>query len=213
MQNIYYDMFVADGLLTSVPDIRMQTDSLKVYASIFEKYGYTEEQFLTAQTALLAKPKQMTKVITSARTMLEKRLSALTREVEVLDSIADAAFALVQDSIAAREEFLDSLSFACILDTVCLSFSTDTVDVRILDHKADTAAKADPTQAPDSAEQSRSRHLPSRARLIKEDFSDEVVVEEDIEFKELEELEEASKRHRGVSAKERQKLRKNRRNK
>lgn len=180
-------MFVADGYISNLPDVRMQTDSLKVYSSIFEKYGYTEEQFLAAQNRLLEKPERMEKVITSVKEMLEKRRDILAREVAVLDSIAEAQFALAQDSIAARENFLDSLSFACILDTVCLTFSADTFAVKVLDHKADTSSKVKKDSVKPSKTPVEIVQVESRTQImLDDDFADE-------ELKELEELEEASK--------------------
>ena len=191
MQKIYYDMLVADGYIESLPNAKMQTDTMAVYAPILENYGVSRDDFLQAQGLLLSDPEKFEKLITTVKERLESHQKELTRKVEVLDSISEAEFARVQDSLSCRENFLDSISFACLLDTVCISYSEDSTAVRILSHPKDSAATDSLTKA-DALDKSASEPK------IAEDM--EIVAEEvDFELKELEELEElekASKLHK-----------------
>lgn len=140
LQKIYYDMLLVDSMLDSYPDLRMKTDSMSVYPAIFERYGYTAEQFMQAQDYWVSRPEEFRKMLESNKKLFDERAAVLSREMEVRDSIADALFALKEAEQAELENFLDSISFACRLDTIRVSFSADTFTVAVLDHAADTSA-------------------------------------------------------------------------
>lgn len=80
MVNIYYDMYIADQLIESVPELRTQADTMSVYPPIIEKYGYTAEQFLSSEKFYLQDPEKYVVMMKKVKSRLEKRERNLTRE-------------------------------------------------------------------------------------------------------------------------------------
>lgn len=205
LQKIYYDLLVADSKMDSHPDLKAMSDSMAVYPGIFEKYGYTTEQFLQAQEYWVTRPEQFRKMLEANKKLFDDRAAVLTREIEVKDSIADALYELKQAELAEIDNFLDSVSFACMLDTILLSYapSDDTCAVTILERTVDTTA-VDTVMA-----ETPSKKLKMRIEDPLETTEDEVAIEEDFEFKELEELEKASRKHQETIKKEKEKKSRN----
>ncbi len=133
MQQIYSDMMIADANIENSPDLHMATDSMAVYPAIFEKYGYTYEQFEEAQRYLLAHPKKFLKIVEKQKADWDKLLASVQREIEIRDSIANIEYEREMAAQAAIDNFLDSISFACLLDTVFVDLGQDSVVVTLYD--------------------------------------------------------------------------------
>lgn len=95
MAKIVADMFVVDQLSEQKPDIRIASDSLKVYETIIEHYGYTYEQFQQSTKYYIQKGDQYKKIhigakdIIQAKTSIYRDLANRERELEKWKWIMD----------------------------------------------------------------------------------------------------------------------------
>ena len=174
MQRIYFDMMLADSFVETEPHARMASDSIAVYPPLIEKYGYTVEQFLASQEILLKDPEKMSKIFEANKKTYHDSAVALMARIHLRDSLADVAFEEEQAAQVAMDELLDSLSFACMMDTLLVSFVGDSlvIDTLFL-HPRDSVAAG------------------SAAREARDDEftgdTEETPEEIDMEFKEIEE--------------------------
>ncbi len=77
MENIIYDMLIIEELLYSRGDIRAQSDSSYVYLPIFEKYGYSIEDFHNSVEYYLRHIVQFVELSTSVKERLEAEQAML----------------------------------------------------------------------------------------------------------------------------------------
>ena len=118
MKRIYSDMFIADASLEFKPDLYLGVDSLAVYPAIFEKYGYTTEQFLETQEYLISHPDKFSKLVEQMKNDWDSYAKVAEAEIAVRDSLADIEYEKQQAIQTAIDNFMDSISFACLLDTI-----------------------------------------------------------------------------------------------
>ena len=174
MKRIYNDMFIVDSQMEFAPEKFMEADSMAVYPSIFEKYGYTTEEFLEAQSYLISHPEKLMKMAQDMKTMWDAKNATAQREMAVRDSLADIEFEKQQAIQTAIDNFLDSISFACLMDTIDVRYG-DTAVVRKAAKPAtdSTTAKAARTEAdtvakPVIKKDSLKKRVPAR-KILKTD--------------------------------------------
>ena len=148
MKRIYGDMLIADSKIETDPDLFLGADSLGVYPSIFAKYGYTTEEFLAAQEYLISHPDKFMKITGQLKEMWDDANAEAGTEMAVRDSLADIEYEKELAIQTAIDNFLDSISFACILDTIDVRYG-DTAVVRKAVKPATDSATAK-TAGPDS---------------------------------------------------------------
>ncbi len=73
MIQIYYEISLLDTYVEHNPKIRAQSDSMKVYAPLLDKYGYTEEEFVNSINFYLRDPEKFLKMIQAVETKLKER--------------------------------------------------------------------------------------------------------------------------------------------
>ncbi len=77
LSQIYYDMYLADEAITANRDLRRMTDSLHLYEPIFNKYGYTSEDYLHTVDVYLENPEKYRKIFDRTKEMLEEKRDEL----------------------------------------------------------------------------------------------------------------------------------------
>lgn len=87
MVKIYAEMALTDEYLSNRRELRRIADTSRVYASIFEKYGYTEEDFLASQEKYINDASRYSKMIKKAALLLEDRRSVLKDRRKALDDL------------------------------------------------------------------------------------------------------------------------------
>lgn len=97
MAKIYYDMYMTDQAVKENVRFRRMTDTLLIYEPIFNKYGYTSEDYTRSVNIYLVKPEKMERIFEDTRTMLDKREAQLkiileaegkrSRKWTILDSL------------------------------------------------------------------------------------------------------------------------------
>ena len=81
MMDIYYDMFTIDGVVMESAEARAGADSLSVYGAIFDRYGYSVDDYLSAVDYYLRKPELFAR-------MMKKVQARVTREIADLEAKA-----------------------------------------------------------------------------------------------------------------------------
>ena len=82
MEKIYYDMFMADQWLAVHPEARAKADTSWFYEPVFQKYGYTKEDYLRSVDFYLNDPERYAAMLREVTTRLEKDFNRLTAEAE-----------------------------------------------------------------------------------------------------------------------------------
>ena len=150
MKRIYYDMFIVDSQMEFAPDKFMEADSMAVYPSIFEKYGYTMDEFLETQAYLISHPDKMLKMAQDMKSVWDEKSAKAERERVVRDSLADIEYEKQQAIQTAIDNFLDSISFACLLDTIDVRYGDTAVARKAVKPATDSAAKSAKAAEPET---------------------------------------------------------------
>ena len=77
MSEIYYDIYMTDQAVRNDARFRRMTDTLRIYEPVFNKYGYTTEDYTRTVNELLLKPEKLEKIFEETKMMLEKREAQL----------------------------------------------------------------------------------------------------------------------------------------
>lgn len=105
LSDIYVDMFMADQWIAQNQRARKTADTSNIYAPIFDKYGYTVEDYDASVRHYLRKPDKYAKILKSAG-------SKLSRQAKRLEAIEDAIQNRVKFSPYRPEKFrYDTLRF------------------------------------------------------------------------------------------------------
>jgi hypothetical protein len=124
MQKIYHEMLVADQWLADNPDKRSKADTTWFYEPIFEKYGYTYDDYLCTVDDLLNDPGRFSDLIGKVAQKLEDESASLRREVEKEDALRHRA-----DSIAAA---VKASSSVCPLYNVLFAAPNNTSRINVI---------------------------------------------------------------------------------
>lgn len=89
LSKIYRDMYVADQWLSDYRMFREAADSTLFYESIFEKYGYSTEDFNRSVEYYLDDPERFGRILNKAQAMLENDIKEIDREKSRSESEAD----------------------------------------------------------------------------------------------------------------------------
>lgn len=85
MSDIYYDIYMTDQIIQSDPRIRGLSERSKVYEPVFNKYGYTTDDYMASVNFYLERPDKFSKIFEKTQDMLKQRRSileiALAKEV------------------------------------------------------------------------------------------------------------------------------------
>lgn len=82
MARIYYDMYMTDQGIKGNRHFDRLSDTLKVYEPIFNRYGYTTDDYIRSVNTYLERPDRFIKVFEETKSMLEKREAVLKKIVE-----------------------------------------------------------------------------------------------------------------------------------
>lgn len=108
MIQIYYEISLLDNYVDYYPEMRAQSDSMRVYAPLLDKYGYTEEEFINSIHFYLRDPERFLKMIKAVETKLKEREQYLT-DLQQADGDLDRPMmeeAVDFDEGAPVEEFI-----------------------------------------------------------------------------------------------------------
>ena len=82
MSKIYYDIYMTDEAVDVNYGLRKMADTMRIYEPIFNKYGYTTEDYNRSVSFYLERPDKFESVFEDTKTMLEKRKAQLNAILE-----------------------------------------------------------------------------------------------------------------------------------
>lgn len=82
MSKIYYDIYMTDEAVDANYGLRRMADTMRIYEPIFNKYGYTTEDYNRSVNFYLERPDKFEDVFEDTKTMLEKRKAELNAVLE-----------------------------------------------------------------------------------------------------------------------------------
>ena len=81
MADIMRDILLQDQQVKQDYSLRKQADTSLVYEAVFEKYGYTTDDYLRSVEHYLSDPSRMEKIMASVADGLEKESKVLEKEI------------------------------------------------------------------------------------------------------------------------------------
>lgn len=82
MSQIYYDIYMTDEAVDVNYRLRRMADTMRVYEPIFNRYGYTTEDYNRSVNFYMERPDKFEDVFEETKTMLEKRKAELNSILE-----------------------------------------------------------------------------------------------------------------------------------
>ena len=85
LEDIYVDMFLADQQIREDLNLRPQADTMLVYEPIFNRHGYTTDDYLYTLKNYLKDPERFAKVLQNVTERLRSEASRIGKEIDRLD--------------------------------------------------------------------------------------------------------------------------------
>lgn len=118
MVDIYADMALLDARISTDRAVKKIADTSRVYAAVFQSYGYTEQDFLTSQQEYLKDAGRYVKMLKKANIKMDKIKKELIAEKKLRDELVMKARS-VERFAPYRIYLMDTLDLA---DTVFFDF-------------------------------------------------------------------------------------------
>lgn len=85
---IYAEMFVADQWIISDTDARRMADTTLVYEPIFEKYGYTSDDYRRSMDVYMSDPDRYARILRKSSLLIEDKIKDLKKQKKLLESLS-----------------------------------------------------------------------------------------------------------------------------
>ena len=118
MVDIYADMALLDARISTDRAVKKIADTSRVYAAVFQSYGYTEQDFLTSQQEYLKDAGRYVKMLKKANIKMDKIKKELMAEKRLKDELVMKARS-VERFAPYRIYLMDTLDLA---DTAFFDF-------------------------------------------------------------------------------------------
>ncbi len=122
MEGIYREMLLADQWLAENPDKRGMADTTWFYEPVFEKYGFTLEDYQKSVDHYLNDPKRYAEMLGRVERELRKELSAINAELALRDRLQHEA-----DSLVKAWKSVKAKSFNSFMDVYEQDAMTDRI--------------------------------------------------------------------------------------
>ena len=100
---IYAEMFLSDAWLTTAPsEARMQADTTAFYEPVFEKYGYTVEDYLASVSYYLQDPDRFSRILKRSGQLLDSEFKAVQAQLEA-DAVVSVDGTNAEDKVLEDE--------------------------------------------------------------------------------------------------------------
>lgn len=87
MAHIYAEMFVADQQIASDWKLKRSADTSLVYEPIFEKYGYTSDDYRASREYYIQDPDRYARILRKSVQILEGEVKELKKEKKLMESL------------------------------------------------------------------------------------------------------------------------------
>ena len=133
MSKIYAELFVADSWLNmGDPEDKYAADTTAFYEPIFEKFGFTTEDYLASVEYYLNDPERFARIVKKTRTMLKSDIKDLEAQLQrEVDEEQAQKFrkARLEDFDAKYLVYKDFVKDAFFTDRVCMELDENGVFV------------------------------------------------------------------------------------
>ena len=102
-RNKFARIYADSWLSTASPEARQRSDTMAFYEPIFEKYGYTVEDYWASVSYYLQDPDRFSRILNRSNQQLESQLKALQVEMESAVPNADETAVDQKDTLKKRE--------------------------------------------------------------------------------------------------------------
>lgn len=85
LEDIYVEMFLRDQWLRDNPEIKRTADTLLVYEPIFNRYGYTTDDYLKTVEHYMREPDKYAKILRKSAKKLEKKEKELQKAIDAIE--------------------------------------------------------------------------------------------------------------------------------
>ncbi len=85
LEDIYYDMFLADQQIRDEVRLKRQADTMLVYEAVFNRYGYDTDDYLYTVRTYLKDPERFAKVLQNVSDRMQREIDELGKEIDLLD--------------------------------------------------------------------------------------------------------------------------------
>lgn len=83
--DIYAEMFLTDQWLRDNQDVKKTADTLLVYEPIFNRYGYTTDDYLKTVEHYMREPDKYAKILKNTAKKLEKKEKEIQKKIEAIE--------------------------------------------------------------------------------------------------------------------------------
>lgn len=83
--DIYAEMFLTDQWLRDNQDVKKTADTLLVYEPIFNRYGYTTDDYLKTVEHYMREPDKYAKILKNTAKKLEKKEKEIQKTIEAIE--------------------------------------------------------------------------------------------------------------------------------
>ena len=125
MKKIYREMFMADQWVLKNPAKKRKADTTWLYEPIFEKYGYTVEDYRYSVDHYLNDPKRYAEMMDKVRISLSKEFGPLNRRLTKAAELRHKA-----DSLANANKIFSADDFIYLLDLTYVNQMTDRISFK-----------------------------------------------------------------------------------
>ena len=123
MEKIYREMFLADQWIIKNPKKKRQADTAWLYVPIFEKYGYSVEDYRHSVDHYLNDPNRYSEMLDRVRRSLAKEYRPLERKLALAAEARHKADSLAQaNKIFSADDFINLTDLAYVnqmTDRIC----------------------------------------------------------------------------------------------
>lgn len=112
LAEIYAEMFVTDQWLIMNPSARRVADTSLVYMPIFDKYGYTVEDYRRSVDKYMDDPERYSRILRTTTQILEKQLAQLEEEKQAI--LHEKALKMLMESMKIEVEIGMDEYFPCL---------------------------------------------------------------------------------------------------
>lgn len=124
LAKIYAEMFIADQWAYSDFQNRRMADTLLVYEPIFEKYGFTSDDYRKSMEYYIKDPDRYARILRVSSVIIEDRIKELKKEKEMLKALSETK-AATDAFIPEKIYFLTGMADRDLLTVDSISFFID----------------------------------------------------------------------------------------
>lgn len=123
LAHIYAEMLLADQWIKNDRKLTRQADTSLVYEAIFEKYGYTTEDYRKSVEQYMQDPERFSRIFEQTEEILNQRIDGINRE-ERLQKTLDSLRRVKRDRWYPKPELLHKQALPYLSDSLSITLDS-----------------------------------------------------------------------------------------